>query len=832
MELNQLPFDEKQQKAVLGHLLTDDRFFNQSRHVIQAEWWFSSQAGKLWDAKVRFFAEFSRCPSMPELYASRAFLEETQAMRNKMHSLAEECINETQFYKLDALAKQLTDWYHARLFMEGMNESQSLYNTGKVKDAYLAMGDKIHAIKTSSFEGTSAFDFSNYVTFVEQRDLDMAGALTLGMPEMDRLLLPQNNGAGSLLRSDTTVFLAPSNIGKCLGIDTPVMMADGTVRPVQAIVQGDLLMGPDGNPRRVLSTTRGAGPLFRVTPKSGGMSWVCNDVHVLSLKAARNEGRYRRDEIVNVPANEYVKKNGNYKNIMRLWRAGLEFEEKPLTVSPYILGLWLGDGHSDRAALTTADQEIASEWKSWVEGCGDIVREYTQDGNASRTYAGCAKFRGANRVSTQKLRDLGLINNKHIPHLYKTASRAQRLELLAGIIDTDGHCGGRAFTVFSKLKVLAEDYAYLARSLGLKASVASVTKTIKDRDFAGAYWQVVIQGRISEVPTRLTRKHGEDGQKDPALSGFRIESIGEGDYYGFTLDGDHLFLLGDFTVTHNTTSMITVLCANLRQRKSALLITHEGYKGDIVDKIWCNLLDCNRAEFYAMAKSKDPAIVARMTAVARVLQANLVYESMNKPGLTVEEVEAVVRRHQEERIAKHGKGFDLLVDDYPAKLGSMNMKFGQFQKRNLDEYVYNYFVQLALEYGFHCLLAIQANRTGAKINKGQKGYDDRLLTMEDVNESYGPCQIATNVITINRDPYCEALGYVIYFLSKSRSSETGWAVACKSNFAHAVTHSAKLGCTWYKGNVPLGSQVELMMQANRGQAIAPIALNQALAQAE
>src|SRR5437588_12794461 len=75
---------------------------------------------------------------------------------------------------------------------------------------------------------------------------------------------------------------AVAGAGKCLGENTPVLLFDGRVVPVQGIVEGDLLMGPDSQPRCVLSTCTGFGPLYRIIPIKG-ISWVCNDVHVLTL---------------------------------------------------------------------------------------------------------------------------------------------------------------------------------------------------------------------------------------------------------------------------------------------------------------------------------------------------------------------------------------------------------------------------------------------------------------------------------------------------------------------------------------------------------------------
>lgn len=67
-----------------------------------------------------------------------------------------------------------------------------------------------------------------------------------------------------------------------LGKDTPVLMADGSIRAVQLIKDGDIVMGPDSRPRLVSNVTQGVGRLFKVTPTKGE-SWVCNENHVLTV---------------------------------------------------------------------------------------------------------------------------------------------------------------------------------------------------------------------------------------------------------------------------------------------------------------------------------------------------------------------------------------------------------------------------------------------------------------------------------------------------------------------------------------------------------------------
>ena len=83
-------------------------------------------------------------------------------------------------------------------------------------------------------------------------------------------------------RPENILIKAFAGCGKCLGIDTPVLMYDGTIKMVQDIVVNDLLMGDDSTPRKVLNTNIGYGDLYKINPIKGD-SWICNDIHVMTI---------------------------------------------------------------------------------------------------------------------------------------------------------------------------------------------------------------------------------------------------------------------------------------------------------------------------------------------------------------------------------------------------------------------------------------------------------------------------------------------------------------------------------------------------------------------
>lgn len=347
-----------------------------------------------------------------------------------------------------------------------------------------------------------------------------------------------------------------AGLGKCLGRGTPVLMYDGTVKAVEDVVVGDRLMGPDSAARTVMSLARGREMLYRVTPKKGD-SYVVNESHILSLKMTPpSVGQTHR--VVNVSVRDYLGKSREFKNHAKGWRVGVDWSAAPVDVDPYILGTWLADGTLAEPRITTADREVVQAWREYAVDNSMTLRTAGVSGR-SATYAVTTGRRTGQlrtrNVLKQALRTYGLLSNeKFIPQVYKANSRSVRLALLAGIIDGDGYLTGGCYDVVFKGQRLADDLCFLVRSLGMAAYRKPCVKVCTNNGKAGDYHRVTISGDIATIPCRVSRRVAAARQqiKNVLVTGITVEAIGEGDYFGFEIDGDRLFLLGDFTVTHNT----------------------------------------------------------------------------------------------------------------------------------------------------------------------------------------------------------------------------------------------------------------------------------------
>lgn len=378
------------------------------------------------------------------------------------------------------------------------------------------------------------------------------------------------------LKHKVIVLCWPRGEGKCQAKGSLVLMFDGTLKKVEDVKVGDQLMGDDNTPRNVLSLVNGKEEMFEVIPMKGDSLTVTGD-HLLSLKKRRGrvqrQGVRKRDRevgsIIDISLKDYLKESNNFKSKHLLYKVPIDWSEQPVPIDPYFLGVWLGDGHSHIPSITTMDKEIVNCVHQMAESMNMEVHRLVKrkKGERIRNKAFTYNIVGIDQRTTNNknkmnpllniLRENNLINNKHIPQVYKANSREVRLQILAGLIDTDGNKNrDHSFQITLKNKRLMDDVLFIARSLGFHAEV----REFKDRTYNNTYYRAGITGDCSKIPVRIPRKKclPRSNWKEVLVTGIKeVKSIGEAEYYGFNLDGNHRYVTGDFTVTHN--SFVVVL---------------------------------------------------------------------------------------------------------------------------------------------------------------------------------------------------------------------------------------------------------------------------------
>lgn len=352
-------------------------------------------------------------------------------------------------------------------------------------------------------------------------------------------------------------------VGKLLSDDTPIPTPSGWKRHGDLVV-GDEVFSETGLVCHVTAvmpwTDR---PLMRVTFEDG--SWIDADERhewVVHTRESRKRTHKRPQTLeTGQLATRITASNGRSATFN--WTVDLPFAidlpVRNLSLDPYLLGVWLGDGHSASPNITTSDPEIEAAFND--AGYGTAYR--AQKGKAWTFAVDPANGR-AGYVSAFRrgLAGLGVLGNKHIPSDYLWSSEGQRLALLQGLMDTDGTASARGRASFTNTnELLARGVLHLARSLGIKARIHERRAKLNGRDM-GPVWNVGWQSRIPvfRLARKLLRIRRAPTTKTRAHKRLAIVSITPipGRHSGRCIEVDsssHLYLAGESMVpTHNSTS--------------------------------------------------------------------------------------------------------------------------------------------------------------------------------------------------------------------------------------------------------------------------------------
>lgn len=350
-------------------------------------------------------------------------------------------------------------------------------------------------------------------------------------------------------------------IGKLLHPDTPIITPSGW-RRFGDLRRGDQVYGSDGQPCTITGTVQWRNrPMMRVHFSDG--SWVdADERHEWPIY--QRSGRTKR-----VCETRHLRNSSNHKPSIDLPQP-LQWPKRSLPLDPYLLGLWLGDGTTAVGQITSADGlEQAFAHAGFTLGACQRKPD-----NAASTWT----VLGLTRV----LRSLGVINNKHAPEVYLFAAPAQRLALLQGLLDSDGHCSPKGRIQFcSTNRRLASAVLFLARSLGISARMHEKRAKLYGRDCGPKFhveWSHPMA--VFRLPRKLTRLRTIYKIKATAHRRVRITRVealpDRCDSQCIEVDSpDHCFLAGPGMIpTHNSTVLaVAALWFYCSFPKSRVIIT-------------------------------------------------------------------------------------------------------------------------------------------------------------------------------------------------------------------------------------------------------------------
>ena len=528
--------------------------------------------------------------------------------------------------------------------------------------------------------------------------------VSTGFPTLDRMM---NGGIG---RRQLMAVMGFTNMGKCVRRGTLVVKFSGEVVKVEDVEVGDQLMGMDSTPREVLALLNGVGRMYKVIPNKGD-PWYCNDDHVLTL--VNNHKKWTvagipPGDVGDVHIQEYLGLTATQKHVLKQFQVegGVVFppmEIGPMRVSPYFLGVWLGDGTKalDGVAVTKADAEIEHACRLEAEKFSLRVRTCISEKTLCPTYHLVGQ-QGVNNPLLDELRIL-MSGGVRIPPQYLRGSRSVRLQVLAGLLDTDGHLlGNGGFEFTQKNTLISEDIQFLARSLGFR-----VTRSRKEVKGV-AYERLRILGPVDDIPTRVPRKKSKHGTKkrNSLRTGFRVEVVEDDEFFGFELDRDHRFLLGDFTVTHNSMFLVNLGVSALKQRLPVVHISvGEMEEEDMLARYGARLtgIDINDIAGDADIQGEYDA---KIEEIFGMLEPQILFKYV-PPYTPVSTVRGILSR------IKYKEGIDpvvVLIDNADELSSSKRSE----EKYDEQGYVYTDLKSVAHDFDVAMMVDTQTNRFGGK----------------------------------------------------------------------------------------------------------------------
>lgn len=370
----------------------------------------------------------------------------------------------------------------------------------------------------------------------------------------------------------------PSGCGKAQPVDTLIPTPDG-YRKLGDIQVGDYVFDRCGNPTEVLGVfPQGQLDTYKITFADGRYTY-CNNEHLWSVYVG--DGK----TLKTMTLQEMIDcglKNGQQSMFKVPVNKRLYFPKKEFSVHPYIVGAFLGDGCclSRQLTISSDSEEIPSNIAALLPEKYHATPTENSDKNYNWTFRLSNPYRGKSGHLIEKIQTKDLFAgmeeelcqdsyHKRIPEQYFYGSREQRLDLLRGLLDTDGYARndkGRAGIAFTSVNIdLIYDVIRLARELGFYTGKISVDNRNKYKNGSAYSVRISCDDFVKPELFNLTRK--KEAMKEAInskkvhynYSKMAVVDIERMNYKSemvciYVDNEEHLYLTNDCIVTHNTTA--------------------------------------------------------------------------------------------------------------------------------------------------------------------------------------------------------------------------------------------------------------------------------------
>ena len=677
----------KYQMRLVKCFIEDQSFFTKLSHIIDQNLFSEESLRRIVGLIKDRYAKTETVPTYNDIdVLIRSKISNEITVNELLETM--ENIKSIPFDGMDLIEDEAEKFFKQQNLTKALIKANDIIKKGNIGD-YYAIEDIIKkALETNTKE-----ELGYCVLGSIDNDLreDYRQTITTGCKELDDALY------GGIGRGELGIIVAPLGVGKAQPLTSNILTPDG-YKKMGDIKVGDKVVGRDGNSYNVTGVfPQGIRPIYKVS-FSNGTSCECDEEHLWDVNTywQRSRKTYVKGSGRKHPKKRFNPDNSfrtmSLKEIMEkgLTKATLggfetktfkipnhecvNFNEQNITVNPYIIGYYIGDGCCQRTTITVG----AQDYDSAIVNIGNLLKE---DANFSYSQQRNIWTININKTTRKLLKEIfGDIKSedKFIPKNYLFNSKEVRMELLQGLMDSDGYINKTGVMEYNtKSPQLSEDFYFLVRSLGAYAYKSVKNSGYKDKN--GNYVDCGLSYRVrfsfhdeTIIPFKLYRKLERVKYRTKYKNQIyitKIEYIGEKEAQCIMVNSDeHLYLTEDFIVTHNT-SITTGISAAAAQYKTEVnnyqgfKVLHLFFEDDEVNinrKYFGNILDIDACNL-SLPDYKANAIkqLKEDNEVNNLIKNNVRAMRLSSGEVTASQIKNIIKRH----IAIGFKP-DLVIVDY------------------------------------------------------------------------------------------------------------------------------------------------------------------------
>lgn len=555
MEINVQLRDEDSEKIVLGTIITERNALEEVRELLSKDSFYNPFHLQIYEAILQVASSGSR----PDVVAVKNKLIANGVKFDLMEymRIASNCTFDLYQYaaRLHDLAIRRKFWDIGQYLV-----SNSYSEAEDILDVSNSVSNELASLFKSSSTTISTINDGLESVYGMINDNLLGNRQLTGIPTGFEKI---DSKSGGLQKSDLIIIAGETSQGKALRMDEKILTPNGWVLN-KDIKVGDKVASIDGEKSIVLGVyPQGMKDIYKMTFTDGRVAFSSGD-HLWEVGASTFKSGNRI--LTTLQIKEMQENTSAFHNRMYVpMFCGKFGEKKNFIIHPYILGVLIGDGCLSRGATFCNDDKfVLGKMRSLCKM--PIVKQSSDESDKCPTYRiSYGHNQKMTNIYYEELRRLGLLNHlakdKFIPECYLNCCYEQRLELLNGLMDTDGEVdkyGGIHYSTVSER--LANDVVYLCRSLGYRCSMFSHKSAIGEKIYESHY-RITIAGENEKNICTLPRRKERIKERKRINNVIRsIEYIGKEECQCIKVSHPReLFVISDFVVTHNTSFAVSIM---------------------------------------------------------------------------------------------------------------------------------------------------------------------------------------------------------------------------------------------------------------------------------